>query len=850
MRRWRPGLRIARRDALRHKARSLTVLMMIGLPVAGVTAADVVLRTQDVSAREGLERDLGRADAVVSLDDGVGRLAQSPDGQGVSGVGRRGGRRPTIEQAHAVLGSDARVIRYDTGQARIRTRLGAILAEAAETDFSDPMTRGLYGLVRGRLPQRPGEVVVSRRLADRGFSVGNPLPILGQPRRTVVGVVEAPDFYRQELVAGLPGEIGLQRGGDLHQLLVAKPGGVTWDDVRALNRFGMSVRSRQVIEHPPPDSEVDPRVKETAAENSSQIVGFGVLVAVMALLEVALLAGPAFAVGARARQRTLALMASAGAGPRDLRRSVLALAMVLGGAGAALGVAVGVGASALAVPLAQDHTDTRFGPFDVVPTDLLGIALFGLLSAVLAAAVPAWIASRQDPVAVLTGRRGEPAPSRASPLLGLVLLGIGVVGSAKGARSSDGGWVIAIATIFSVIGTVLIVPTALALLGRVAHRLPLALRFVLRDAARHRSRSTLAVAAVAATVIGVTALGIASASDSRERERLDGSFAPAGAGVVSAPRGLPAGAPDGVRRAVPGATVRTVDGLPNTPSLRFSGVRGTSYSAAYGSSVIVAEGDVGGLQLGLSDEQVRRADATLAAGGAVVLGRARAGAHRTTIRRRRRPPVTAPAVFTQPDQPSPNAQAIIAPAVARELRERAQPRGLLVTGVRITQAQANDIREVMTAIAPTASVYTGGDTDDYGGIARLVLAVIGAILMLGGTLTATYLALADARADLATLSAVGAAPRTRRAVAAAYAGVISMVGAILGAVIGFVPGVAAAWSNTDTSAYSSTARDLPGHFVAVPWLTIGAIVILLPLFAAVVVGVTSRSRLPMVSRQA
>ena len=62
--------------------------------------------------------------------------------------------------------------------------------------------------------------------------------------------------------------------------------------------------------------------------------------------------------------------------------------------------------------------------------------------------------------------------------------------------------------------------------------------------------------------------------------------------------------------------------------------------------------------------------------------------------------------------------------------------------------------------------------------------------MLGGTLTATFLALSDARPDLATLSAIGAAPRTRRRVAAAYALVIGFVGAVLGAGVGFIPGVA------------------------------------------------------------
>ena len=48
-------------------------------------------------------------------------------------------------------------------------------------------------------------------------------------------------------------------------------------------------------------------------------------------------------------------------------------------------------------------------------------------------------------------------------------------------------------------------------------------------------------------------------------------------------------------------------------------------------------------------------------------------------------------------------------------------------------------------------------------IVLLVLGALGGVLMLGGTLTATFLSLSDARPDLATLAAVGASPRTRRA---------------------------------------------------------------------------------------
>ena len=84
-------------------------------------------------------------------------------------------------------------------------------------------------------------------------------------------------------------------------------------------------------------------------------------------------------------------------------------------------------------------------------------------------------------------------------------------------------------------------------------------------------------------------------------------------------------------------------------------------------------------------------------------------------------------------------------------------------------------------------VERGYQNDNETMILLAILFSLGGVLMLGGTLTATFLALSDARPDLATLSAVGATPRTRRGVAAAYALVVGFVGALLGAAVGLHP---------------------------------------------------------------
>ena len=56
---WKPALPLARRDAVRHRGRSIRVLVMIALPVLAVSAADVVFLTSDVDSVESRDRPRG-----------------------------------------------------------------------------------------------------------------------------------------------------------------------------------------------------------------------------------------------------------------------------------------------------------------------------------------------------------------------------------------------------------------------------------------------------------------------------------------------------------------------------------------------------------------------------------------------------------------------------------------------------------------------------------------------------------------------------------------------------------------------------------------------------------------------
>jgi putative ABC transport system permease protein len=133
----------------------------------------------------------------------------------------------------------------------------------------------------------------------------------------------------------------------------------------------------------------------------------------------------------------------------------------------------------------------------------------------------------------------------------------------------------------------------------------------------------------------------------------------------------------------------------------------------------------------------------------------------------------------------------------------------------------------------------------------LVLALVAGVLVLGGTLAATSLALSEARPDLVTLGQVGARPRTRRLVAGGYALVIGAVGAVLGVAAGLVPGIAAAVPLTGNIGRSSTlggAQAASAYVIDIPFTLLALVLVVLPLISAAVAAASVRRTLPSARR--
>jgi putative ABC transport system permease protein len=870
--RWRLALRIAHRDARRHRGRTALVLAMVGLPVLAVVGIDTIYRTNDVTPVEALPATLGASDARI-IPAARGSVYADPINGFVVSTSWQPADPPwTPGEVAAALPEGSRLVATADGQLAYRTDAGYARVNGTAEDLTDPALDGAVALLDGRFPSARGEVAVSRAVADRGIGVGDELALTRDDvPAEVVGVVGSRAGSPDPFLVVAPNDAALLEDARTSYLATV-PGGLDWPAVQGLNDLGLVVQSRQVIADPPPEQAWMPP-GQYSGDSSSSPEGTAVLALVVAsvVIEIVLLAGPAFAVGVRRQRRDLALIAATGGGPGDLRRVVLASGVVLGGGAAVLGALLGVGLSRVAMPLMERWTTVSFGPFDVPVRDVLITAAVGAVAGLAAAYVPARQAARTDVVNTLADRRGQVRTSWRSPIAGLAVAAAGMALVVWGARGAGLG--VALGAVVLVVGVVVAAPWLVGLLAPLSRRLPTAGRLAVRDATRNRGRTAPAVAAVMATVAGVTALAIGSQSDSTQARRDYVAQGPLGTALVHAAFDEQewSEAEALLRDQVPDRSVQRMR------TVSWSGGNGELVAQTAGCTADPAEcrwfptGVLTTVQgeLIVADAAALRAvddgslpDAAFRAlddGRVAVVGHGAVDADgqvtlaeteyddtgNGTVAGTVRLPATevevgGAAVVAVP------AVIVVPPSLTDRLPVDVVTAALVIGGPDdpVTPAQEQTMKESLAGLSVSTSVYVErGWTDDLA-VARWLLFALGGLLVLVATLTATGLALTDARPDFATLAAVGAAPGTRRLVAMGSAAVISGTGALLGLLVGFAPGIAIA--------YPLTLQDfttVSGQVVIdVPWLLLAGVAVLVPLLAVAVTGLAVRSRLPMARR--
>ena len=433
-----------------------------------------------------------------------------------------------------------------------------VRTSAVDVDPREPLLRHEVHVVEGRSPVRADEVLLSPALADRlHVRIGMTITPRRAPALTVVGLAREPFCLSCERIVA-PQDSPLMRGaeGDPTAYLLDLPPGVPADAVwRPLAAHGVALTPRDVYLHPeryqPPDGGLTSVATLRAAALALVIAGLG-------LLEVVLLAGTAFAVGARRQTRELGLVAAGGGSTRHIRRIVLAQGVVLGAVGAAAGVGLGAALAVAAAPLWERLVDAELTGWAFGPWEIAGAALIGVLSGLAAAVVPAIGAGRMRPVDALAERfRTSRRARRRSLWVGAALLVAGVVCGLAGDRliaddfaeytrrlallPETGQYVSqpaptrAVALIVGgatllVAGIVILAPALVGRLASVGGRLPVAARLAVRDAARHRHRtgpatSAIAVAVAGSVVLAFTVAGREPGPRGAERARAAGARA-------------------------------------------------------------------------------------------------------------------------------------------------------------------------------------------------------------------------------------------------------------------------------------------------------------------------------------
>ncbi|MGN9776771.1 FtsX-like permease family protein [Micromonospora sp. H33] len=901
---WWVALRIARRETRRARGRTALVLAMITLPVLVLAFAATTWDMSHLTRAEHAARQLGAADAEL-LPAARNPVTQTPwgDGWGPRGEDLVPPGRVTAEEVIALLPPGSRVLpvlRWTFFEARVGDRVEDGVSGRV-VDLTDPLGRGLVRVHAGRAPTAAGEIAANpaalRRLDAR--LGGTVTSADGRRTWTVVGVIEFPDQL-SPLVVLPPGP----RVEEETTWLVDLPGAADDDLFRRLNEHGYVVQARTA--GPPPEDGFASGTSSWITSVDVADAGGVVLVGGLALLEVVLLVGPAFAVGVRRRRRDLALVAVAGGDDPHLRRIVLADGVVLGAVGAGGGLLVGVAAAVAARPLVEEYVfGERFGGYRTPPALLLAIAAVAVLAGVLAALVPAWTAARQDVVAGLAGRRTPPANRRRWLVAGVALTAVGAVLAAAGAVVWTHPTVILAGLVLGELGLVLATPTLVGLLARVGRVLPLAPRIALRDASRNRSSAAPAISAVMAAVAGSVALGVYLASDEARSNQSWRPVLPTGTVLVTrtdppdqavtrltGPAVAPEGRAGPPESAVAAAARAHLGGQGLAPLVEVGCAvaadpcqvapvlppgracpwpvggrlteaenrraradercrRGPEDPWGPYFAVTVDDGRALPLLTGAGTADAAAATAVLRAGGAVVTDPRYLVDGRLEIVVRDGPDAAVSVRATVPGYALRNPRQamdrlLLSPGATTRLGLTSRPVGWAFAADHAADRDRRD--RFVAALRPHGAVsvsYEEGPPASGTRPLLLLLAAASGVITLGAAGVATGLAAAEGRADLSTLAAVGAAPAVRRILSLCQAGVIAVLGSALGIVAGL--GSALIILVATNRRYANTWPVEEPYPLVVPGTTL-AVLVVVPLVAMLGAGLFTRSRLPVERR--
>jgi cell division protein FtsX len=882
-------VRLARRQALESVGRSALIAVLIALPIVALSGVDTIQASRTASPAQSVRLELGEMQARITMfsapDPG---LKQDPITTFQIASSDLSSSTDEVRNPSALLPTGTRVVTMRSTSAVAKTAAGVGYFGAVEGEPWDPSFAGRMTIISGTRPTTPSEIMVSpAALVRLGVPLGGTVHVT-KPKPatfTVVGTLkDAQNYANDDVLYGGPGAFdGVLPADDLTGTSFYLPDvPLEWSQVRALNKEGALVFSRAVVLDPP-SKEVAPR-DGTDGSGAAATVLVVALIGAFAMFEVCLLAGAAFAVGARQRQRALAILASVGASRRVLFAVMSVEGILLGLIGGILGTGLGVAAAAVLGPLIANGNETQFPAFQPDWPALALIVLASMASGWMAAALPARAASKVDIVAALRGARRPPKVSTRRPIVGVFIVaggsvlalmgGVVIIASQQSDQVNDkifttGIVLLAAGPVAMQIGVILIAPLLLRWAMRLLSSLGPGARLSGRDASRNPSRTVPALAAVMSTVF-VSAFVMCLLSSSQVATIRDyawqspknfvsvslTTYTYSGNGSGVARRQPPREVVDAIDRAFPGAQAKALSGSPDFDSLgstvaSYTVARpvkqdadGTSGYSGNGDHILVGSEEDLALLLGepLTDTSVT----TLRSGGIVSLVPNYLDDGKVTLD-------TVAAPKTEGDPPGAPLRSVSVPASQQRSPHQYDtglfllPETAAIYGVRAqpsvvvaqlqappTVAQQDAARANLLVVDGNLYPYVETGPSFFAEQWAWILFGVTSLLALGAATIAISLARADGRRDDEVLDAVGASPRVRRSFGFWQGIIIAGLGAVIGVGLGLVPAFALGFQGS-----GSGPAMLP---FAPPWLQLCMMAFGTPLLIAGGAWLTVRRR--------
>jgi ABC-type lipoprotein release transport system permease subunit len=598
----RIALRLAARNARRSLGRSILIVAMMAIPVAGMSATAVVVASSNPTDRELVELHFADAKAILQVAGpsnwAVQQGSRTPIGQyyELAPLAELESEvEPAIDPRDVI---DGRVLVVNTTYSTVQ--FGDYLRQVTviSGDMFAPELAGRYDIVSGSAPTDASEVAVSERLAESlELRIGDEVSLLpDETALTVVGIGRSSHADDRDSAVFASGELFPFDIDDLSRaqeaVFYALDDTILWDDVLALNEQGIVGTSPAIIlgSGPHPGALPDDYFGNAYGFQGSYLM-IAALIGGFLLVQVVLLAGAAFMVGARQQQRALAVVASVGAENGLLRSVVTANGVVLGALGAGLGTAIGIGAAAVVMAVTRTGSALQYPGFHLDPLLLGVIAAAAIGAGWLAAAIPARIATRIDIVSALRGARRPALPrtgakraAAVTALLGLVAIlggGLALVALAaiEGSRSeldTLATFAVGLGAVLMQVAMLLALPSLLRAIARATRRWGTSARLATRDTARNAGR-TVPVAAVVMTTVFVSAFILAMmGSLQKQQESWWTPVAPMGSIFVDARYNDPVTGELLIRGDLD-SLVEGVASIAKAPAVLVEGVRRTDY---------------------------------------------------------------------------------------------------------------------------------------------------------------------------------------------------------------------------------------------------------------------------------